>query len=63
MAPVLATFVHALPRAFTGVPAPVGTTLEVAVGGEGGGCWVLTRTPDRWRLAGEPPPKRWYGWR
>jgi uncharacterized protein (TIGR03083 family) len=51
MAPVLATFVHALPRAFAGAPAPAGTTVEVAVGGQGGGCWVLTRTPDGWHLA------------
>jgi uncharacterized protein (TIGR03083 family) len=51
MAPVLATFVHALPRAFAGAPAPTGTTVEVAVGGQGGGCWVLTRTPGGWRLA------------
>jgi uncharacterized protein (TIGR03083 family) len=48
---VLATFVHALPRAFTGVSAPAGTAVEVAVGGPGGGCWVLTRTPDGWHLA------------
>ncbi|HYY81910.1 MAG TPA: maleylpyruvate isomerase family mycothiol-dependent enzyme [Actinomycetes bacterium] len=37
MAPVLATFVHALPRAFAGAPAPVGTTVEVVVGGQGAG--------------------------
>jgi uncharacterized protein (TIGR03083 family) len=51
MAPVLATFVHALPRAFAGAPAPAGTTVEVAVGGQGGGCWALTRTPSGWHLA------------
>jgi uncharacterized protein (TIGR03083 family) len=51
LAPVLATFVHALPRTFAGAPAPAGTTVEVAVGGQGGGCWVLTRTPDGWHLA------------
>jgi uncharacterized protein (TIGR03083 family) len=51
MAPVLATFVHALPRAFSGVPATAGTTVEVVVGGEAGGCWVLSRSPDGWRLA------------
>jgi uncharacterized protein (TIGR03083 family) len=51
MAPVLATFVHALPRAYTGVPAAVGTTVEVVLAGEAGGCWALTRTPDGWRLA------------
>jgi uncharacterized protein (TIGR03083 family) len=50
-APVLATFVHALPRAFAGAPAPAGTTVEVAVGGQGGGRWVLTRTPNGWHLA------------
>jgi hypothetical protein len=51
MGPVLTTFAHALPRAFASAPAPVGTTVEVAVGGQGGGCWVLTRTPDGWHLA------------
>ena len=51
LGPVLATFVHALPRAFTGVQAPEGTAVEVVVGGEAGGCWVLTRTRDAWRLA------------
>ena len=51
MAPVLATFVHALPRAFAGAPAPAGTTVEIVVGGQAGGCWMLTRTSDGWRLA------------
>jgi uncharacterized protein (TIGR03083 family) len=50
LAPVLATFVHALPRAFTGVPASVGATVEVVIAGEAGGCWVLTRRPDGWEL-------------
>ena len=50
MAPVLATFVHALPRAFTGVPAVVGTTVEVALAGEAGGRWALTRSPHGWEL-------------
>jgi uncharacterized protein (TIGR03083 family) len=45
LAPVLATFAHALPRAFSGVPAAVGTTVEVVITGEAGGSWVLTRTP------------------
>ena len=51
LAPVLATFVPALPRAFAGVPAAVGTTVEITIAGEAGGCWVLTRSPDGWRLA------------
>jgi uncharacterized protein (TIGR03083 family) len=59
MAPVLATFVHALPRAFTGVPAPVGTTVAVAIAGEAGGRWVLTRGPGGWGLAaGRAPAPR-----
>jgi uncharacterized protein (TIGR03083 family) len=51
MAPVLATFVHALPRAYAGVAASPGTTVAVVIAGEQGGRWVLTRTPERWRLA------------
>jgi hypothetical protein len=51
MAPVLATCVHALPRAYAGVAAPPGTTVAVVIAGEQGGRWVLTRTPERWRLA------------
>jgi hypothetical protein len=50
LAPVLATFVHALPRAFTGVPATVGTTVEVMIAGEAGGGWILTRGPRGWEL-------------
>jgi hypothetical protein len=51
LAPVLATFVHALPRTFTDAPAAVGTTVEVVIAGEAGGCWVLTRTPRARELA------------
>ena len=59
MAPVLATFVHTLPRAFTDVPAAVGTTVEVAITGEVGGRWVLTRGPHGWELtAGTAPAPR-----
>jgi hypothetical protein len=54
LAPVLATFVHALPRAFSDVPAAVGTTVEVVIAGEAGGCWVLTRTPRGWGLGAGP---------
>jgi uncharacterized protein (TIGR03083 family) len=56
MAPVLATFVHALPRALADVPAPPGTTVAVVIAGEQGGRWVLTRTPDGWRLAAGTDP-------
>jgi uncharacterized protein (TIGR03083 family) len=50
LAPVLATFVHALPRAFSDVSAAVGTTVEVVIPGDAGGRWVLTRTPGGWEL-------------
>jgi hypothetical protein len=56
MAPVLATFVHALPRAFAGVAAAPGTAVAVVIAGEQGGRWVLTRTPERWRLAAGTAP-------
>jgi uncharacterized protein (TIGR03083 family) len=59
MGPVLATFVHALPRAFAGVSAAVGRTVEVVIAGEAGGCWVVTRTPGGWELgAGTAPASR-----
>jgi uncharacterized protein (TIGR03083 family) len=59
MAPVLATFVHALPRAYLGVPASVGTTVEVVIAGEAGGRWMLTRSPRGWELtAGTAPAPR-----
>ena len=32
------------------MPAAVGTTAEVVIAGEAGGCWVLTRTPRGWQL-------------
>lgn len=54
LAPVLATFVHALPRAFSDVSAVVGTTVEVVIPGDAGGCWVLTRTPSGWELGTGP---------
>lgn len=56
LAPVLATFVHALPRAFDDVSATVGTTVEVVIAGEAGGRWVLTRTPRGWELGAGPAP-------
>jgi hypothetical protein len=45
MGPVLAVFVHALPRAFAGVAAPTGTTVAVVIARERG-----------WRLAAGTVP-------
>ena len=41
--PVLATFVRALPHTFRTVDAPAGTTVTLAIDGEGGGVWSVVR--------------------
>jgi uncharacterized protein (TIGR03083 family) len=56
LGPVLATFVHALPTAFAGAPAPAGTSVEVTVAGPAGGRWTVRRAPGGWRLAAGPAP-------
>lgn len=50
MAPVLATFVHALPRTFQTVTASDGTLIRLVVTGEGGNTWHLVREADQWVL-------------
>jgi uncharacterized protein (TIGR03083 family) len=54
-APVIATFVQALPHACRAVDAPEGTTAAVLVEGEGGGRWRLTRTRAGWQLSESAP--------
>jgi hypothetical protein len=56
--PVVATFVHALPRSLADAPAPAGTTVELAVTGEGGGAWHAVREepPGGWALRAGPAP-------
>jgi uncharacterized protein (TIGR03083 family) len=50
-APVLATFVRALPHTFHRVIAPVGTIVVLTVEGESGGQWaVLRSTNGAWEL-------------
>ncbi|HYA98067.1 MAG TPA: hypothetical protein VEH49_08230, partial [Methylomirabilota bacterium] len=49
-APVLDTFVRALPHAFRDIDASQGTTVEITLTGEGGGHWVLRRTAGKWEL-------------
>ena len=49
--PVLATFVHGMPRAYFGITAPVGTTVKVSILGDSGGEWYLVRCGDSWRLS------------
>ena len=49
-APVIATFVRALPHACRAVDAPEGTRVHFVVDGEGGGAWTLVRRAGAWRL-------------
>lgn len=50
LAPVLATFVHALPEALREVAAPEGTCLRLIITGAAGDAWVATRAADGWAL-------------
>lgn len=55
LAPVLATFAHALPATFQDVDAPEGTGVVLRVTGEAGGAWSAVREQGRWRLyVGKP---------
>ncbi|MBA2277461.1 MAG: GNAT family N-acetyltransferase [Chloroflexia bacterium] len=49
-APVLATFVRALPHTFRDVDAPPGTAVQVSITGESGGEWAVMRERDMWTL-------------
>jgi uncharacterized protein (TIGR03083 family) len=51
-APVLATFMLALPHALRDVAAPEGTRLRVVITGAAGGEWSAVWTAGRWALAG-----------
>jgi uncharacterized protein (TIGR03083 family) len=50
LGPVLAAFVHALPRALHAISAPEGTLVRLVVAGEAVGTWVAVRGRDRWML-------------
>lgn len=50
MAPVLDTFMRALPHTMRAVTAPEGTLLRVTITGPGAGTWHCIRGPARWRL-------------
>lgn len=56
LAPVLDTFLRALPHTLRGVDAPEGTALQVTVTGPAGGTWTCTRTASRWTLDRQPSP-------
>lgn len=50
MAPVLDTFVRALPNTYREVEAENGTLLALEISGEAGGRWFLIRAGDEWKL-------------
>lgn len=50
LAPVLATFVHALPVTYRDVAAPAGTLVGLTISGAAGGRWLLRRGPYAWAL-------------
>ncbi len=52
-APVLATFVHALPFTYRNVEAGQGAALNVTLRGAAGGDWCLLRTAEGWRLCAD----------
>jgi len=49
-APVLATFVRALPMTYRDVAAEVGTVVGLTITGPAGGQWALRREPSAWTL-------------
>ena len=56
-APILQTFVHALPRTFRAVHVPDGTTILLHISGASGGTWLLQREQTTW-LLGKPDTSR-----
>lgn len=50
LAPVLDTFVRALPRNYRQVEASVGTVVQLTISGEAGGVWFPVKELDGWRL-------------
>jgi uncharacterized protein (TIGR03083 family) len=49
-APVLATFVHALPHTLRDVTAAPGACVRLVIGGAAGGAWRAMRTDHAWAL-------------
>lgn len=58
LAPVLAAFVHGLPRAFREIAAPKGTLIKLTITGDSGGHWLVAQNAGGWELfvaEGEEP--------
>ena len=54
-APVLATFAHGLPQAYSDVSAPMGTAVRVTISGASGGVWLVVRGDSGWALCKDEP--------
>ncbi|MGI9543029.1 MAG: maleylpyruvate isomerase N-terminal domain-containing protein [Cyclobacteriaceae bacterium] len=54
--PLINTYFMALPYTFKGVEAETGTKVQIAITGELGGNWLLTRTMDSWKLSKDETP-------
>jgi uncharacterized protein (TIGR03083 family) len=50
LAPVLDTFMRALPYSFRDTTAAAGTVIKIQISGEGGGSWFLQHQPSGWEL-------------
>jgi len=50
VAPILATAMHGVPRAYDGVEAPEDTTIAIDVTGRAGFSWAVRRNSDGWKL-------------
>lgn len=50
LAPVLDTFVRALPYTFRAAAAPVGTAIQLTIAGDAGRSWCVERGEARWAL-------------
>lgn len=55
LAPVLDTFVRALPHSFRNTPATDGTSVRLEISGEAGGVWHVYRTSGAWTLLLDSP--------
>jgi uncharacterized protein (TIGR03083 family) len=51
LAPVLDTFVRALPYNFRQTSAPSGTIVRLEISGDAGGVWFVRRASESWELA------------
>ena len=55
LAPVLATFAHALPQTFREIEVSEGVAMSLTVSGEAGGSWTVRREHGQWQLyTGKP---------